>query len=55
MRLKNLMTVQCGSCDEKVSFFKYAKSQICCPKCTVLLAKPTGHKAKLISGKIVLP
>jgi len=46
------LKVRCENCESEQEIFRHAKTKIYCKNCGVLLAEPTGGKAK-INGRIM--
>ncbi|KAF9159769.1 40S ribosomal protein S27 [Mortierella sp. AD010] len=44
------MDVKCSACQTITSLFSHADTVISCSKCTMVLAQPTGGKARLSEG-----
>lgn len=44
---KNMIKVQCSTCDTSCSIYKYAKNTLSCKACTSLIATPAANKVKL--------
>ncbi|KAF9947345.1 40S ribosomal protein S27 [Mortierella alpina] len=44
------MDVKCAGCQTITTLFSHADTVVTCPKCSMVLAQPTGGKAKLSEG-----
>ena len=44
------MDVKCKGCATVCTIFSHAQTTIKCPKCSSILARPTGGKCKIIAG-----
>ncbi|KAF9347020.1 40S ribosomal protein S27 [Mortierella sp. AD094] len=44
------MDVKCSACQTITPLFSHADTVVSCPKCSMVLAQPTGGKARLSEG-----